>query len=138
METQASTCIDDPIPISARGEEGEGGEMTNLFGEETPRVDPKHCGHLNTVYTLHCVGMLKIRTEYGPGIDRVEEIERSNSWTGNIQGRCPECGKDLYYTGSNLPKFIKRRLRKAGVPEIVESPWISEDGRSATEKRLGL
>lgn len=94
-------------------------ENTNLFGEKVPVLTPQgKCSHLNARYTLATYGSVHLESIYRPGKDGVEEIERSQTWNGLVQGRCHDCGKNFYYTGSNLPKFIKRRLVR--VPALRE------------------
>lgn len=98
---------------------------TDLFGASAPPpATGGRCAHLNVKYKLSCNGTIEVRSRVEPGQDSVEEVGRRLSWTGLVQGRCEDCGKPLYYTGSSLPKFITRRLRLAEIPEVTESPYL--------------
>lgn len=92
---------------------------TNLFGESAPTTTPQgKCAHLNAEYTIITHGSVKLESQYEAGRDRVVEIERKQSYAGTLTGRCKDCKKPFYYTSSNLPKFIKRRLKMANIGSI--------------------
>lgn len=108
-------------------EERETGMDTNLFGEKAPPIDRQgRCSHVNVTYKLECHTQIRVRSRYEPGEDAVEEIERKTTWSGNVSGRCEDCGKDLWYTASNMPKFIKRRLVRWDGLDAVEGRRIVE------------
>lgn len=90
-------------------------EATDLFGQPVKPYEArgKKCAHLNASYSLPLQGTLRIRSRWEPGLDEVREVGRKVYWTGQLQGRCEDCGKSLYYGGSSIPKMVKSRLSLA-------------------------
>ena len=84
---------------------------TNFFGEVKKVDHQRLCKHANFEASLPVMGIINIRSTYEAGTDRVVETERSLSWSGNFQGRCLDCGRDLYYGYSSITKRLWSRLR---------------------------
>jgi hypothetical protein len=89
---------------------------TNLFGERSPYPNSeRRCSHLNWELRLPIQGYIDLKSTYEIGKDSVEETGRSVSWSGQVSGRCLDCGRQLYY-GANMPKYLIRRLIRVTLP----------------------